>query len=68
MTECTYCGSDLGSYDPVFVERATAASAYADADRDDERVSVGAFCNYACLSAHIDDEGLTDGTACAWEP
>lgn len=24
MTECTYCGSDLGSYDPVFVERAAA--------------------------------------------
>ena len=58
MTECTYCGSDLASYDPVFVEEET----------DGDRVSVGEFCNYACLSAHIDEEGLTESAACAWEP
>ena len=35
---------------------------------DDERVDVGAFCNYACLSAHIDEAGLADGDACRWDP
>ena len=58
MAECTYCGSDLAQYDPVFVERET----------DGERVSEGQFCNYACLSAHVDDNGLTGGAACAWDP
>lgn len=58
MTECTYCGSDLASYDSVFVAEET----------DGKRIRAGQFCNYACLSAHIDAEGLTEGTACAWEP
>ena len=56
--ECTYCGSDLANYDPVFVE----------ATEDDERVPVGGFCNYACLSAYIDEEALTYGDACEWSP
>lgn len=55
---CTYCGSDLTNYDAVFLEESD----------DGDRVSVGGFCNYACLSAYIDDEGLTDGNACDWSP
>ncbi|MFO7926320.1 MAG: hypothetical protein ACQET5_03755 [Halobacteriota archaeon] len=56
--ECTYCGSDLSAYEPVYVEETGGG----------ERVSAGGFCNYACLSAHIETEGLTDGDACAWSP
>ncbi|MFQ3318264.1 MAG: hypothetical protein ACI8UR_000382 [Natronomonas sp.] len=56
--ECTYCGSDLAHYDPVFVEKTA----------DGERVPAGAFCNYACLDAHIDDAELTYGAACQWSP
>jgi hypothetical protein len=26
------------------------------------------FCNYACLSAHIDEQELTAGDACEWSP
>lgn len=58
MAECTYCGSDLAYYDPVFVETET----------DGERDPVGGFCNFACLSAHIDEAELTEGAACAWNP
>lgn len=54
MTECTYCGSDLTHYTPVFVEEET----------DGKRTPVGQFCNYACLSAHIEEEGLTEGACC----
>ena len=56
--ECTYCGSDLDRYDPVFVEETDGG----------ERVPAGAFCNYACLSAHIEDAELTYGDACEWRP
>jgi hypothetical protein len=59
MTEmCTYCGSDLSIYDPVYVEET----------QDGGRVLVGQFCNYACLSAYIGDEELTYGAACSWSP
>ena len=54
MTECTYCGSDVYGHDPVFVME----------EREFRRVETGVFCNYACLSAHIDDKGLADGAAC----
>jgi hypothetical protein len=56
--ECAYCGSNLSNYDPVFVEET----------RDDKRVEVGGFRNYACLDAHIDETELTDGDACEWSP
>ncbi|MEF8881972.1 MAG: hypothetical protein V5A34_05540 [Halapricum sp.] len=55
---CTYCGSDLGSYEPIYVEET----------RNGDRVAVGGFCNYACLSAYIDENELTYGTACEWSP
>ena len=56
--ECTYCGSDLGRYEPVFVEET----------QDGERVPAGAFCNYGCLSAHVEAAGLAAGDACEWSP
>ena len=52
--DCTYCGSDVDRHDPVFVSESR------DADRSDP------FCNYACLSAHIDEENLVAGAACEW--
>ncbi|EMA49244.1 MULTISPECIES: hypothetical protein [Halococcus] len=60
MNTCTYCDSDLSSYDPVSVERGSI-------DTDGERRREGQFCNYACLSAHIDEEGLTEGACCRIE-
>ncbi len=56
--ECTFCGSDLSRYDPVHVEETVGG----------ERVEAGAFCNYACLSAHVEAEELTYGDACEWSP
>ncbi|ELZ81655.1 hypothetical protein C454_08354 [Haloferax gibbonsii ATCC 33959] len=56
--ECTYCGSDVRRHDPVFVAELEAG----------ERVPAGAFCNYACLSSHIDAAGLTTGASCEWRP
>ncbi|WP_406600161.1 hypothetical protein [Haloarcula terrestris] len=54
MTDCTYCGSPVEDHDPLYVSESP----------DGE--PTGQFCNYGCLSAHIDDEGLTTGTACEW--
>jgi hypothetical protein len=54
MDACTYCGCDVAAHDPVFV---------AETDGD-ERVVAGQFCNYGCLAAHVEDEGLANGTAC----
>jgi hypothetical protein len=51
---CTYCGSDVSDHDPVFVEEGAG----------DGRQEAGQFCNYACLSAHIDDADLTTGACC----
>ncbi|NHN47282.1 hypothetical protein G9464_06680 [Halostella sp. JP-L12] len=51
---CTYCGSDVSDHDPVFVEE----------EVDGDREEAGRFCNYACLSAHIEEAGLTTGACC----
>jgi len=53
-TECDYCGSDVYAHEPVFVTE----------EREFRRVETGAFCNYACLSAWIDEEGAADGACC----
>lgn len=58
VTECTYCGSDVERHDPVFVIEGPDASA----------TQSGQFCNYACLAAHIEDEELTYGASCEWNP
>jgi hypothetical protein len=52
--DCTYCGSDVYDHDPVFVEEGAG----------DDREPAGQFCNYACLSAHIDEEELITGACC----
>jgi len=54
---CAYCGSRIFDHDPICVR--------------DCRVDCGAatyFCNYACLSAFIDENELTYGDACEWSP
>jgi hypothetical protein len=56
--ECTYCGSDVRDHDPVYVNEG-------ENDSDNQ---VGQFCNYACLTSHIEDETLTAGAACEWSP
>lgn len=53
-TECTYCGLDVHDHDPVFVEEVG----------DDGREPAGQFCNYACLSAYVEENGLQDGACC----
>ena len=54
MTDCVYCGCAVEAHDPVFVSEA----------EDGQRVEAGAFCNYACLAAHIEEADLTVGATC----
>lgn len=56
--ECTYCGADIYRHTPVFVQEV----------RGGTNTAAGRFCNYACLSAHIDAEELTVGACCQWAP
>lgn len=56
MTDCVYCGSPVDRHDPVFVSEGSA-----DAPPD-------AFCNYACLQAHVEEASLTAGATCEWSP
>jgi hypothetical protein len=37
-------------------------------DCDDGCGSPTYFCNYACLSAHVEENDLTAGNACEWSP
>lgn len=53
-TACTYCESDVYDHDPIFVEE----------QDDGSRQAAGQFCNYACLSAYIEQNELTDGACC----
>ena len=55
---CTYCGCDVHAHDPVFTSELV----------DGERTETGRFCNYGCLSAHVEEAGLATGTSCNWEP
>lgn len=57
-TDCTYCGADIKAHDPLFV--------YEGNDRDE--ALVGRFCNYACLTAYVEEEELAVGAACQWTP
>lgn len=54
---CAYCGSRIFDHEPICVRDCTA-----------DCRSATYFCNYACLSAFIDEEGLTAGNACEWSP
>lgn len=54
---CAYCGSEIFEHDPLCVRDCTAGCG-----------APSYFCNYACLSAHIEAENLTAGDACEWNP
>lgn len=54
---CAYCDSRIFDHDPICVRDCTANCGQPEY-----------FCNYACLSAYIDDENLTAGNACEWSP
>ena len=54
---CAYCDSAIFDHDPLCVR-----------DCADDCGSPTYFCNYACLSAHIDAENLTTGDCCEWQP
>lgn len=51
---CDYCGCDVTVHDPVYT--------FADEVGTDRR---GQFCNYGCLAAHIQREGLAHGSTCS---
>jgi len=53
-TACTFCGSDVSAHDALSLEGADGP--------------IGQFCNFACLSAHIDAENLVVDDACNWSP
>jgi len=54
---CAYCGCAIFDHDPICVRDCTADCG-----------SPSYFCNYACLTAHVEAEGLTEGAACQWRP
>lgn len=49
---CTHCGQNIFDHEPLFVESGVDLAA------------LGQFCNWACLSAHIDEENLAEGATC----
>ena len=53
MADCAYCGCDVTAHDPVVV--------FEGLDTDGRGTP---FCNYGCLAAFVDAEGLTTGTTC----
>ncbi|QRV17212.1 hypothetical protein [Haloterrigena salifodinae] len=53
--DCTYCGCDIERHEPVFVSEESVET------------PTSRFCNYGCLAAHIEEEGLTAGTTCEWQ-
>jgi hypothetical protein len=54
---CAYCDSRIFDHDPICVR-----------DCENGCGSPTYFCNYACLSAYIDENNLTTGNACEWTP
>ena len=56
-TACAYCGERIFDHDPICVRDCT-----------DDCGSPTYFCNYACLSSHIDEADLTVGDACECSP
>lgn len=54
MTDCVYCGCAVEAHDPVFVTEGV----------DGDQSAADAYCNYACLAAHIEEAGLTVGATC----
>jgi hypothetical protein len=54
-TDCAFCGCPVEAHEPVFVS---------EVGTDGTRTEAGAYCNYACLAAHIETAGLTTGATC----
>lgn len=54
---CVYCGSRIFDHNPICVRDCTAECGFPRF-----------FCNYACLSAYIDENRLTYGDASEWSP
>jgi hypothetical protein len=54
---CAYCGCRIFDHDPICVR-----------DCAEDCGSPSYFCNYGCLSAHIEGEELATGTTCSWSP
>lgn len=54
---CAYCGSAIFDHDPICVRDCAL-----------ECGSPTYFCNYACLSAYVDETDLVYGDACTWTP
>ena len=54
VIRCEYCEQDIFDHDPVFVAEFESGL----------RERGTHFCNYACLAAFIDAEGLTEDNAC----
>lgn len=57
MTECTYCGCEIEAHEPVFVR-----------EGEPDGPLAGQYCNYACLTAHVEEAGLATGATCRIEP
>lgn len=56
-TACAFCGCAIFDHDPICVRDCTAGCG-----------DPAYFCNYGCLAAHVDAEGLATGTTCEWSP
>lgn len=54
---CAYCESRIFDHDPICVRDCT-----------DNCGSPTYFCNYACLWAYVEKNGLTADDACEWSP
>ncbi|PSQ06621.1 hypothetical protein BRC92_00155 [Halobacteriales archaeon QS_4_69_31] len=54
---CAYCGCRVFDHDPVCIRDCT-----------DDCGSPTYFCNYGCLVAYVEENGLTTGTTCEWSP
>lgn len=53
VTECSYCEQNIFDHAPLFLAEFESGA----------RVQDKQFCNYACLSAFIEEEGLTEDTS-----
>lgn len=54
---CAHCGCRIFAHDPICVRDCTA-----------ECGDPAYFCNYGCLSAHIEAHDLAVGSTCEWPP
>lgn len=56
MADCTFCGRPVETHDPLYLSETPGGE------------PTSQFCNYGCLSAHIDATDLATGSACEWSP